>query len=249
MTVRASTNGDQVPLSVLLFHAAMGRGMGMSAYAKELGIGPLSLRHFIQGKTQRPRDKTFDLIASNLDMPVDAVRRQAALPPPSGPEFADWLQAQMDGRYSRARLAKETGISDGALRNYLDGRTLPDADQAQRLAEALGAPPMEIAHIIIAGQAAQGDDDEALEEASIAANGAVPITSAILAPPPAEAPAPITPALPVASTFAVPVEMAAPMPTKVTNSDDERLLNLWRQLHPQGRRATLIYIAGLLAES
>ncbi|NJM08465.1 helix-turn-helix transcriptional regulator [Candidatus Gracilibacteria bacterium] len=100
-------------------------------------------------------------------MPPDAVRRQAALPPPTGPEFADWLQAQMEGRYSRARLAKETGISDGALRNYLDGRTLPDADQAQRLAEALGAPPMEIAHIIIAGQAAEDDDDDDAEVAAV----------------------------------------------------------------------------------
>jgi hypothetical protein len=26
------------------------------------------------------------------------------------------------------------------------------------------------------------------------------------------------------------------------------LINLWRQLHPQARRATLIYIAGLLTE-
>jgi hypothetical protein len=30
--------------------------------------------------------------------------------------------------------------------------------------------------------------------------------------------------------------------------EEEHLLALWRQMHPQGRRATLIYIAGLLAE-
>jgi hypothetical protein len=31
-------------------------------------------------------------------------------------------------------------------------------------------------------------------------------------------------------------------------SEEERLLRLWRQLHPQGRRATFSYIADLLAE-
>jgi transcriptional regulator with XRE-family HTH domain len=223
----------------------------MSAYAKELGIGPLSLRHFIQGKTQRPREKTLDLIASDLDMSIDEVRRQAALPPPSGPDFASWLAAHMDDRYSRSRLAKETGISDGALRNYLDGRTLPDADQAQRLAEVLDAPPLEIAHIIIAGQAAQADDadGEPVDQGEPGDSDTLSPVTATLAP--ALTPDALAQGMYATSTMVNGVDVSTPGAAKYPNAnlDEERLLNLWRQLHPQGRRATLIYIAGLLAES
>jgi transcriptional regulator with XRE-family HTH domain len=229
-----SPNGkvtDHLPLSVMLFHNAMERNLTMGGFARELGLSPLSLRQFVEGNTQRPRGKTIETIAGALDISVDDARRRLNLPPEEGPPFSDWLQRQMKGRFSRARLTKETKISDGALRNYLAGQTLPDSDQARRLADALGQPTLDVARLIIAHQTAQaggmtvkpgaGPDDEGAAEEGAATAPLAAVESAPTA------------------------EIAASAPA---GRDEEHILHLWRQLHPQARRATLIYIAGLLAE-
>lgn len=227
-----ATNGapsDRTPLSVLLFHAAMTSDKSISEYAEQLEIGAISLRQFIEGNTQRPRQKTLELIGNALGMPVEEVRRRMSLPPEATPTFGNWLEANMKrADFSRAKLTRETKISDGALRNYLADRTMPDSNQAQRLAEVLGADPLEVAKVIVANtvrenggmvvEAEQGEDmgvelspvgtgasaEEAWAEAAASAPGGAP--------------------------------------------DESALLGLWRQLHPQGRRATFSYIAMLLAE-
>ncbi len=232
-----------LPLSVMLFHAAMTQDISLSEFADQLGIGALSLRQFISGQTQRPRSKTLDLLAQALDISVEEARRRTTLRPIAAPPFADWLKTQMNGRFSRAKLTRETRISDGALRNYLSGQTLPDSDQAQRLSEALNVPPLEVAQVIIADQTVRSGGETIPLEAV-----ATPTTSPVISAPPA-LPEPQTAAVSVSGDDYTP----APQPTRtqrVTTSvrDEDHLLNLWRQLHPQGRRATLIYIAGLLAE-
>ena len=229
-----SQNGkvtDQLPLSVMLFHNAMERNLTMGSFARELGLSPLSLRQFVEGNTQRPRGKTIETIARALEISVDDARRRLNLPPEQGPPFADWLQRQMKGHFSRARLTKETKISDGALRNYLAGQTLPDSDQARRLADALGPPTLEVARLIIAHQTAQSGGvtvKPAVEPDELGANEegdtAAPVAAAQSAPA---------------------AEVTVSMPS---SRDDSHMLHLWHQLHPQARRATLIYIAGLLAE-
>ena len=55
-------NSDRTPLSVLLYHAAMTRNQSLSTFAGELDIGAISLRQFLLGKTQRPRQKTLELL-------------------------------------------------------------------------------------------------------------------------------------------------------------------------------------------
>lgn len=228
-----SQNGkvtDQLPLSVMLFHNAMERNLTMGSFARELGLSPLSLRQFVEGNTQRPRGKTIETIAGALNISVDDARRRLNLPPEEGPPFAEWLQRQMKGHFSRARLTKETKISDGALRNYLAGQTLPDSDQARRLADALGQPTLEVARLIIGYQTAQAGgmtvkptaepDDQDLEEGDT-----------------------VAPAITTQSAPAAEVTASVP-----SSRDDSHMLHLWHQLHPQARRATLIYIAGLLAE-
>lgn len=237
-----SQNGkiaDHLPLSVLLFHNAMERDLSLGKFADELGLSPLSLRQFIEGNTQRPRSKTLEMIATALQMPVEDVRRRLSIPPEAGPNFASWLQGQMQGRFSRARLTKETKISDGALRNYLAGQTLPDSDQARRLSEALGAPTMEIARLIIAHQTAQAGG-VTVAPGSSAAPSHEAETEAV------EAVADSAPAAP--SSVARSIEAAAATNSPTGNREEQQILHLWRQLHPQARRATLSYIAGLLAE-
>jgi transcriptional regulator with XRE-family HTH domain len=224
-----------LPLSVLLFHAAMNQEIAISEFAKQLGIGPLSLRQFISGQTQRPRSRTLEILAEALDMSVEEVRYRASLLPTSAPRFAEWLKSHMEGgNLSRARLTRETSISDGALRNYLSGQTLPDADQAQRLSQTLSVEPLDMAKVLVADQ-------------TVRAGGTT-------APAPAEAAEETVPAAggeygdvahgdgTMDDRFAG-VRGMAPSPL-----EEERLLRLWRQLHPQGRRATLSYIADLLAE-
>ena len=218
---------DRTPLSVLLYHAAMSRNQSLSTFAEELDIGTISLRQFILGKTQRPRQKTLEIIGEALNLPVDEVRQRMSLLPEATPGFGEWLDRQMKakGKVSRARLTRETRISDGALRNYLSGQTLPDSDQAQRLASVLEVEPIEMAKVIVATEVTQK-------------GGAV-------APPSAEPEA-------AAEGGAGEPEMAdAGVTVAVAASggyDESQLLSLWRQLHPQGRRATLGYIAMLLAE-
>lgn len=218
----------QLPLSVLLFHAAMSRRQSMSEFAESIEVGALSLRQFLLGKTQRPRTKTLELIGIALGMSVEDVRDHMEIAPRSAPFFSDWLQEHMDQQdYSRARLAKTAKVSDGALKNYLQGQTLPDAEQAQKLADTLGVEPLDIAAVIVANHvmneggitvepAPEGDDD--LAPAMIA-----PLALAAEAEPAADAGA-------------------------ARSYDEEKLLGLWRRLHPQSRRAVMIYIADLLSE-
>jgi transcriptional regulator with XRE-family HTH domain len=208
----------------------------ISEYAEQLDIGAISLRQFIGGNTQRPRQKTLDLIGNALELPADEVRRRLGLAPETSPSFGDWLDERMKASgYSRARLTRETNISDGALRNYLANRTLPDSDQAQRIAEVLGASPLEIANVIVAQTVRENGG--ALADSNSAT----------------EAPREPVPAA-VGGSGAVemrPVELSATTSNYAATGgspDEHALLGLWRQLHPQGRRATFSYIAMLLAE-
>jgi transcriptional regulator with XRE-family HTH domain len=229
---------EKTPLSVLLFHAAMGRQQSISDFAATLGVGPISLRQFILGKTQRPRQKTLDLISEVLNVSSEEVRRRMNLLPEAAPVFNKWLEAQINGRFSRAKLTRETKISDGALRNYLSGQTLPDADQAQRLAETLQVDALSLASMIVANQVAQSGGETASPEVADAAqdmgaDAGLFDDGVRIAPVPAElAAAPIAPAFGHASS----------------SPDEEHVISLYRRLHPQGRRATVQYIATLLAE-
>ncbi|MBX0327656.1 XRE family transcriptional regulator [Oscillochloris sp. ZM17-4] len=235
-----STGGsypEKLPLSVLLFHAAMGRDQSISDFAEALGVGPISLRQFILGKTQRPRQKTIDLIGQTLGISSDDVRRRMDLLPEAAPKFNEWLESQIEGRFSRAKLTRETKISDGALRNYLSGQTLPDADQANRLVMALQVDSLQIASMIVANQVAESGGSFAQPEA------------------PAESEAPPAGAMALAtdSVTMAPIPADAPAASVATSphtagNDEDHLLSLWRRLHPQGRRATVQYIATLLAE-
>lgn len=217
---------NQLPLSVLLFHAAMSRRQSMSEFAESIEVGALSLRQFLLGKTQRPRTKTLELIGGALGLSVEEVRDHMEIAPRSMPFFSDWLQEHMDQQdYSRARLAKTARVSDGALKNYLQGQTLPDAEQAQKLADTLGVDPLDIAAVIVA--------NHVMNEGGITVEPA---------PEAAEEPA-VAMIAPLASAAE-----AEPVDTGARGYDEERLLGLWRRLHPQSRRAVMIYIADLLSE-
>lgn len=232
-----------LPLSTLLFYTAMQQEIAISDFAEQLGIGALSLRQFIAGQTQRPRGRTLELIAHALGISVEEARERTTFRPTAAPRFADWLKEQMEikGRFSRARLTRETGISDGALRNYLSGQTLPDADQAQRLCYTLNVDSLELAKVLVADQTVR------------AGGQTVSSTSDGVQPDEEEAAAQTMPYMIDAAMDEEPIASQSFnrnnrfMPASFA-SEEEHLLHLWHQLHPQGRRATLIYIAGLLAE-
>jgi transcriptional regulator with XRE-family HTH domain len=233
---------SDLPLSVLLFHSAMRQDIPLSDYAKNIGIGALSLRQFISGQTQRPRGKTLELLANTLGMAVEEVRRRTAIRPTSAPPFCEWLKNKMDGRFSRARLTRETRISDGALRNYLSGQTLPDSDQAQRLAETLDVDPLELAKVLVADQTVRAGGETVLPPT--AGTGLTATAGTTLM-------ADGTLSLAGGDTNGEhPAGARGSQTTRaaIISGDEEHLINLWRQLHPQARRATLIYIAGLLTE-
>ncbi len=225
---------SDLPLSVLLFYTAMRENMALSEFAQRLGIGPLSLRQFISGQAQRPRGRTLELLAQALDMPVEEVRRRTNMRPTSAPRFQEWIKTRMNGRFSRAKLTRETRISDGALRNYLSGQTLPDTDQAQRLAETLEVEPLELAKVLVADHVVRNGGQTV--PATVADGGSADGgPSSVIRGMDGD-----SSSTPVSALMGVGSGMAA--------SGEEQLLVLWRKLHPQGRRATLNYIAALLAE-
>ena len=223
---------DRVPLSVILFHAAMERGQSLSAFAKDIQVGTHSLRQLILGKTQNPRRKTLNAIGQLLNMPTDELNRRMDLRPEATPEFEEWLKAQMEGRFNRSRLAKETKISIGALSNYLEGKNRPDSDHAGALARTLGVPLLEVARTIVANLVVDaGGVTEPVEAGLVSTEASVDEQ------------------LPTTESIEPAVESTSTLSNTPTASYDEiQLLGLWRQLHPQGRRATLSYIAMLLAE-
>lgn len=208
----------QVPLSVMLFHEAMVRNQSLSKFATELEVGTLSLRQLILGKTKHPRQRTLQMIGEKLGLsPQELDQRLEHLPTIAQP-FQDWLKEQMGHSFTRIKLAQASKISDGALRNYINGQTFPDADQAQRLAEVFQVSSLEVASIVVANQVLEAGGK--------------------LAAPPPE---PEAPSVELGELSTNPLPAAS-------GHDEAQLLNLWRQLHPQARRATLGYIAMLLAE-
>jgi transcriptional regulator with XRE-family HTH domain len=221
-------------LSVLLFYTAMTKGIALSEFAEQLGVSPLSLRQFITGKAQRPRGKTLELLGEALGISPQEVRRRSMLRTYSAPRFSEWLKEKMEeGQFSRARLTQETRISDGALRNYLNGQTLPDASQARRLAETLDVDRLEIARVLVVDHIVRnGGQTIAREEQS-------PF-SVVISGKPEDGQT----SREWSQRYSQAAQSGPP-----SSAEEEHVITLWRKLHPQARRATLIYIAGLLAEA
>jgi len=222
----AYPNPQSTPLSILLFHAAMQRDRKLAEFAADLGIGVATLRSYLfeSKSSDRIRSATITRMAEVLGYPAAMVRKCLLITPVRGRRFADWLEDQLTRR-SRASLRRETGISDSALKNYLQGDTTPDPKNARRIANALQAPYWLLAELIVTS-AIDPDGDRLPPAAEL----------------PSPAPAPL---------------MTIPQPdadTEETGSGsaqgytEEHLLTLFRRLHPHGRRATLHYIAMLLAE-
>ncbi|MEF3275430.1 MAG: helix-turn-helix domain-containing protein [Chloroflexus sp.] len=239
-----SASAQKMPLSVLLFHAAMQQRMSLADFAAALGLSVATLRSYLfeSGARSRMRSKTVDQMAKVLNMAADEVRERSELLPYATEPFGDWLKSQIQGRFTRAALCAATKISDSAMKNYLNGQTTPDPDNARKLADVLGADTLNVAHMIVASELRQRGVD--------LPSAPQPTVVAEVVPP--------SPVMPVASSTPVPTVNASSgsAPTFDATYDEavvnayteQRLLNLWRRLHPQGRRATLTYIASLLAE-
>lgn len=233
-----STSDQKMPLSVLLFHTAMQRRTSLVDFARMLGLSVATLRSYLfeAGARSRMRSKTVEQMAEVLNMPVSEVRERSELLPYAGQTFGEWLKEQIQGRFTRASLCTATKISDSAMKNYISGQTTPDPDNAMKLAEVLGADSLEVARLIIATELSQ--------------------RGVVLPPAPSPEPVSAAPSAAVDSAPASAPANAVATPVVDTMTDEavinayteQRLLNLWRRLHPQGRRATLTYIASLLAE-
>jgi transcriptional regulator with XRE-family HTH domain len=55
--------------------------------------------------------------------------------------FSDWLMKKLeDMEWKQADLARRSGITKGAISNYINGRT-PDKEALQKIAKAFKVPP------------------------------------------------------------------------------------------------------------
>lgn len=233
-----STSDQKMPLSVLLFHTAMQRRTSLADFARMLGLSVATLRSYLfeAGARSRMRSKTVERMAEVLNMPASEVRERSELLPYAGQTFGEWLKEQMQGRFTRASLCTATKISDSAMKNYINGQTTPDPDNAMKLAEVLGADSLEVARLIIATELSQrgvalppAPSHEAETTVALAAAAPTPVVAS-----------PNSVDAPVADSVADEASIHA--------YAEQKLLNLWRRLHPQGRRATLTYMASLLVE-
>jgi transcriptional regulator with XRE-family HTH domain len=227
--ISAYPNPQSTPLSILLFHAAMQRDRSLAEFAADLGIGVATLRSYLfeSKSSDRIRSATIARMAEVLGYPAATVRTCLLITPVRTRSFSSWLTEQLSGKRSRAALRRDTGISDSALKNYLQGDTTPDPHNARRIADALQAPLGLLAELIVTS-AIDPKGDRLPPAAGL----------------PATVPAPL---MTIPQPAAQPEEPAAGS-AEPQGYTEEHLLTLFRRLHPHGRRATLHYIAMLLAE-
>lgn len=227
----AYPNPQSTPLSILLFHEAMRRGLTLAEFAAVLGVGVATLRSYLfeTKSSDRIRSATIARMAEVLNLPAPIVRQCLLITPVRGRPFGAWLTEKLSGKVSRAALRRDTGISDSALKNYLQGNTTPDPHNAQRIAEVLNIPFGLMAEVIVTAELMAGGMPLAEP----------PVQSGLLPAPLMTIPQPE----PQPRTSADTAHSAEPQ-----GYTEERLLTLFRRLHPQGRRATMHYIAMLLAE-
>lgn len=136
------------PLPARIFHAAMQRRVSLDAYAATLAIPGDTLRAMLTAQAdQLPPEVVTSLAAAH------GQRADTSLAPPiAGADvepFSAWLERQMEG-VPQASLRTRAQLEPRLLRAFLSGKSLPDADQAERLARALYVDSAEMARIIVA---------------------------------------------------------------------------------------------------
>jgi hypothetical protein len=151
MQIFAKSNLRDDSVGTLLFKTMMADNFDIASSAVRMGIESNTLRQFIENRTTRPRSKTLVAIAERLGIKSNELQALILNKPKRRERFDVWLNAQLtsgnvfpmpDGPPERDKkliglIARRSGIGSQSLCNYLLGLTLPDTDQAMRLADVL----------------------------------------------------------------------------------------------------------------
>jgi hypothetical protein len=144
---------DQLPLPVRIFHTAMQRQKPLDAYAAGLDIPAEALRALLTAQTDGLDPEALNRLAVAHGLSAEA--GLASLSEVAAAEsFSAWLNRHMEG-ISQTSLRARTQLDGPQLRAFLNGKTLPDADQAERIARALYVNSVEMARIIVADMASR----------------------------------------------------------------------------------------------
>ena len=82
----------------------------------------------------------------------------------SNEQFAEWLKTELDKRgWVPARLARESGVTRGALSHIFSGERSPGLDLLRAVAKALGLPLMDVLRAAGLAEASEDPGDESLE--------------------------------------------------------------------------------------
>ena len=136
------------PLPARIFHAAMQRQLSLDAYAATLAVPGDTLRTMLTAQADQLPLEVVTGLAVAHGQQADTRPSQPALLADAEP-FSSWLERQMEG-VTQASLRTRTQLEPRLLRAFLNGKSLPDADQAERLARALYLDSAEMAGVIVA---------------------------------------------------------------------------------------------------
>jgi transcriptional regulator with XRE-family HTH domain len=151
-TTPASTR--DLPLAVQIFRAAMEQQLSLANYAQSLGISSESLRAVVTAQLNHVEAATLDQLARVYNRSRETVEQLRIAAPQE--TFAAWLKRNMEG-ISQHALRTRVQIDAKTLKRFLNGEMLPDSDQAERLSRALYIDRTEIARVVAANMAHQGD--------------------------------------------------------------------------------------------
>ena len=82
----------------------------------------------------------------------------------SSDKFAEWLRAELDKRgWLPARLARESGITRGALSHVFNGERQPGLELLRGVAHALGLPLMDVLRAAGLAEGEEAPSDESMQ--------------------------------------------------------------------------------------
>jgi hypothetical protein len=146
---------NDFPLPARIFHTAMQRQLSLDAYAATLDVPAEAMRALVAAHAEQLAPEIISQLAAAHGQQAEAGLAPLAEATAVEP-FHAWLGRHMEG-VSQTALRRRAQLDAPLLRAFLSGKSLPDAEQAERIARALYIDSAEMARIIVADMARRAE--------------------------------------------------------------------------------------------
>jgi len=140
----------------------------LAAYAQSLDISPASLHAIITAQLADVEPDALDRLADLYHQSRDTLSDHVSFLPPQE-SFAVWLKRNMEG-ISQHALRTRAQLDSKTLKQFLNGKMLPDSDQSERLARTLYIDRTELARVVTATMIHQAATEHVIDSASVPAD-------------------------------------------------------------------------------